>query len=254
MGLRGTAVAREASAMVLQDDELSSIAEAITQGRTIYENIRKFVVYLFSCNISEALIVGLATLAGAPLPLLPLQILFLNLVTDVFPALALGVGPGSPALMQQPPRPAGEELLTKRHWLRILSYGLVLSATVLGAMGVAIYGLGNDADQAVTVSFCTLALAQLWHVFNMRSWSQAGEQNRRWFDSEITRNLWVWAALALCLVLVLGAVYVPPVSKLLQLSPPGAGEWALIIGMSLVPLLLGPAINAWIRLQVAQNK
>ncbi len=94
MGIRGTAVAKEAADMVLQDDEFATIVEAIAHGRAIFENVRKFVVYLLSCNISEVLIVTLATVAGAPLPLLPLQILFLNLVTDVFPALALGVGSG----------------------------------------------------------------------------------------------------------------------------------------------------------------
>ena len=234
MGIRGTAVAREAAAMVLQDDNFSSIVEAIAQGRAIYENIRKFVVYLFSCNISEILIVSLATIAGAPLPLLPLQILFLNLVTDVFPALALGVGRGSSALMARSPRPASEPLLTRQHWSLIVAYGILMSASVLGAMVIALYVLGFDSEKAVTVSFCTLALAQLWHVFNMRArpWD--------WVRNEITGNTWVWAAIGLCLFLVLGAVYLPGVNTVLNLVPPGLTGWSLIIGMSLMPLMLGP--------------
>ena len=96
-GLRGTEVAREASDMVLGDDALSSVVTAVALGRVIFGNIRKFVVYLLSCNTSEVMVVGLASLVNAPLPILPLQILFLNLVTDVFPALALGVGRGDPA-------------------------------------------------------------------------------------------------------------------------------------------------------------
>jgi len=239
MGIRGTAVAKEASAMVLQDDEFGTIVEAIRLGRVIYENIRKFVLYLFSCNISEILVVSLATLAGAPLPLLPLQILFLNLVTDVFPALALGVGPGSPQLMEQRPRPADEAILTRRHWWRIALYGLVMSATVLGAMAAAHFLLGLDDTRTLTVSFSTLALAQLWHVFNMTSRGAGGPRLR----NEITANPWVWAALAVCLALILAAVYLPGLSSVLQLAHPGAAGWALVMGMSLLPLLAGQAIR-----------
>lgn len=220
--------------MVLQDDDFSTIVAAIAQGRTIYDNIRKFVVYLFSCNISEILIVSLATVAGAPLPLLPLQILFLNLVTDVFPALALGVGQGSPAVMARKPRPANERLLTGRHWSLIVAYGALMSASVLGAMAISVYLMGFDAAQAVTVSFGTLALGQLWHVFNMR------DRGKDWFRNEITGNAWVWAAIALCLLLILAAVYIPGVNALLGLIQPGPAGWSLIVTMSLIPLVLGP--------------
>ncbi len=238
MGVRGTAVAREAAAMVLQDDEFGTIVDAVEQGRAIYENIRKFVVYLLSCNISEVLIVGIATLAGAPLPLLPLQILFLNLVTDVFPALALGVGEGSPGLMREKPRPFDEPVLTRTHWLRIVLHGLVIALTVLAAMAIALRYLEFSADKAVTVSFCTLALAQVWHVFNMRrSMSQV-------LLNEITKNPWVWAAVLLCVGLLLLAVYLPFSARVLQLSDPGLDGWALVVGMSLVPLLVAPLIRA----------
>jgi Ca2+-transporting ATPase len=234
MGIRGTAVAREAAAMVLQDDDFSTIVEAIAQGRVIYDNIRKFVVYLFSCNISEILIVSLATIAGAPLPLLPLQILFLNLVTDVFPALALGVGQGSPAVMTRKPRPANERLLTGRHWSLIVAYGALMSASVLGAMAISVYALGFDNSRAVTVSFCTLALGQLWHVFNMR------DRGKDWVRNEITANAWVWGAIALCLALVLIAVYAPGINTLLNLTHPGPVGWSLIVVMSLLPVLFAP--------------
>jgi len=237
MGIRGTAVAKEASEMVLQDDNFGTIVEAIAQGRAIFENIRKFVLYLLSCNISEVLIVCLATLAGAPLPLLPLQILFLNLVTDVFPALALGVGAGSPALMQQRPRDPREGLLTRRHWVRIVLHGLVIAAAVLGAMAIAILGLGFAAREAVTVSFCTLALAQLWHVFNMRS------DLASLISNEVTNNPWIWGALILCLVLVVGAIHNDLAAGLLGLADPGRRGWLLIAGMSMLPLLAAPVVH-----------
>jgi Ca2+-transporting ATPase len=241
MGLRGTAVAREASEMVLQDDELGTIVSAIEHGRVIFENIRKFAVYLLSCNSSEILVVTLATVVGAPLPLLPLQILFLNLVTDVFPALALGVGPGRPGLMKMKPRPSDENILPRRDWVRIGLHGLVMAAATLGAMAYAVLVLEFDVQRAVSVAFCTIALAQLWHVFNMRG------DIRRVFDNEITRNPWIWAALALCLALVLMAVYVPVLSDVLQLEDPGVTGWLVIATASMAPLLAAPLVRRWAR-------
>jgi Ca2+-transporting ATPase len=237
MGVRGTAVAKEAAAMVLQDDEFGTIVEAIAHGRAIFENVRKFVVYLLSCNISEVLIVTLATVAGAPLPLLPLQILFLNLVTDVFPALALGVGRGSGNLMKNRPRPADEPLMTQSHWLRIALHGTVISMSVLGAMAVAVLYLGFETTHAVTISFCTLALAQLWHVFNMR------DDASRLLINEITDNIWIWIAIVICLALIAMAVYAPLLSGLLELAHPGIAGWLLIILASVIPLLLDPVVR-----------
>ena len=237
MGVRGTAIAKEASSMVLQDDEFSTIVSAIEQGRVIFANIRKFVVYLLSCNISEVLIVTLATIAGAPLPLLPLQILFLNLVTDVFPALALGVGAGSRSLMARKPRSASENLLTRTHWLGIAVHGIVISVAVLAAMAYSISVLNYGSQMAVTVSFCTLALAQMWHVFNMRS------NLRRWINNEITRNVWIWIALATCLLLVLAAVYMPFLSEVLALTAPGVDGWTVIVTASLAPVVLAPFVR-----------
>ncbi len=237
MGIRGTAVAKEAAEMILQDDELQTIVAAVAHGRAIFENIRKFVVYLLSCNTSEVLVISLATIAGAPLPLLPLQILFLNLVTDVFPALALGVGEGSPTLMRNRPRPATERILTRRHWQIIVWHGLIIAGVVLAAMAAATLWLGYGHRQAVSVAFCTLALAQMWHVFNMRG------QVRRFVVNEITGNAWVWAALAICLLLTLAAIYLPVLSDVLALVDPGAAGWALIVPMSLLPLGLAPIVQ-----------
>ena len=242
MGIRGTPVAKEAAAMVLQDDEFGTIVEAVAQGRAIYENIRKFIVYLLSCNISEVLVVSIATVAGAPLPLLPLQILFLNLVTDVFPALALGVGEGSPELMKRGPRPFSESLLTRSHWVRIVLHGFVIATTVLAAMAIAVGKLGANTEQAITISFCTLTLAQVWHVFNMR------DNIRTPFSNEITRNIWVWLAVGLCVLLLLAAVYVPLLSNVLSLSDPGVDGWLLIVGMSVVPIVIAPLVR-WVAIR-----
>jgi Ca2+-transporting ATPase len=233
MGKRGTQVAREAADMVLTDDAFSSIVEAIRQGRVIFGNIRQFVFYLLSCNVSEIMIVSGASVLDVPLPILPLQILFLNLVTDVFPALALALGEGEPQVMQRSPRDPEEPVLARRHWLQIAAYGLIITGAVLVALLVSLYSLGYDRHRAVTVSFLTLAVAQLWHVFNAR------ERGSSFLGNDVARNPWVWGALALCGLLLLAAVYLPGLSTVLQTTDPGLDGWGLVLGMSLLPCIAG---------------
>lgn len=153
MGQRGTQVAKEAADMVLQDDAFSSIVAAVEQGRAIFNNIRKFTVYLLSGNVGEIIAVTVASLLNAPLSLLPLQILYINVVNDAFPALALGVGEGGTALMQHPPRRAKEPILTRRHWWAIAGCGLIIAATLEAAFIVALTWLSMTQQQAVTVSY-----------------------------------------------------------------------------------------------------
>jgi Ca2+-transporting ATPase len=241
MGQRGTQVAREASAMVLKDDAFGTIVVAVRQGRIIFDNIRRFVLYLLSCNVSELLVVAMATGASAPLPILPLQILFLNLVTDVFPALALGVGPGDPDVMQRRPRPAKESILTRDHWIAVTAYGVLITAAVLCAFAATLLWLEAGEQAAVTVSFLTLALAQLWHVFNMRD-ARAGL-----LRNDVVRNPWVWGALLLCLMLIAAATFVPLFAGVLGVVPLDGPAWALVIGCSLVPLLVGQAALVLLR-------
>ncbi len=237
MGQRGTQVAREAADMVLKDDAFSTIVVAVEQGRVIFDNIRKFVLYLISCNVSEIAVVFLASLINVPLPIRPLQILFLNLVTDVFPALALGVGEGDPAVMKRRPRDPEEPILTRRHWGAIGGYGLIITISVLGGLGLAFNWLGMEEGQAVTVSFLTLAFAQLWHVFNMRG------QDSSLLRNEVTRNPFVWGALVLCIVLLLVAVYLPVLADVLKVVDPGPKGWALVLVMSLMPLVVGQILK-----------
>jgi len=237
MGQRGTAVAREAADMVLRDDAFPSIVAAMEQGRVIFSNIRKIVVYLISCNLSEILVIGVATLSGLPLPLLPLQILYLNLVTDVFPAFALGVSEGEPGLMRRPPRDPRESIIRTRDWAIISFYGALITAATLGVFTIALGALAMTERDAVTVSFLTLALAQLWHVFNMRRIGTSPLRN------ELTRNPFLWGALALCLMLIAAAIYLPGLATLLGLAPPDMMGWSLAFCASLVPLLIGEGVR-----------
>jgi Ca2+-transporting ATPase len=233
MGRRGTQVARETADMILKDDRFSTIVSALRHGRIIFNNVRKFVLYLLSGNVAEILAVGAASLANAPLPLLPLQILFLNFVLDVFPALALGVGEGDPRVMKQPPRDPSESVLTTYHWVFIGSFGFLIALCVLGALFTSLTIFHMPANRAVTISFLTAAFGRLWHVFNMRESGSAVLHN------EVTENKWLWTAVLLCVSLLLAAVYIPGLSSALSVSDPGIRGWALIIVFSIIPLIGG---------------
>lgn len=237
MGRRGTQVAREAADMVLKDDAFSTITTAVEQGRVIFGNIRKFVLYLLSGNGSEILAVAVASLANAPLPILPLQILFLNMVIDVFPALALGIGEGEAGVMKQPARHPDEPVLTRQHWVAIGVYAVIVGATVLVTLGLAIRWLEMNTPRAVSVSFLTLGFARLWHIFNMRD-SRSGV-----FNNDVVRNKLVWGAVALCTGLLVAVVHVPGLRAVLSVVDPGPEGWVLILGMSLIPLVLGQALK-----------
>ncbi|MBY0512004.1 MAG: cation-transporting P-type ATPase [Rhodospirillaceae bacterium] len=239
MGQRGTEVAREAADMVLLDDAFSTIVHAVREGRIIFNNIRRFSTYLLSSNLAEVLVVGLAVFAGLPLPLLPLQILFLNLVTDVFPAFALATGHGEGDVLARPPRPPKEPILSVGQWRAVALYGAAISASTLFALVVSTEWLALTAEQATTVSFLTIALAQLWHVFNMRS------RRSGFWRNAVTENPLVWYALALSLGLILAAVHMPVLATALQIAPIELEGWALAIGCSLLPLIGG---QLWLEL------
>jgi P-type Ca2+ transporter type 2C len=233
MGRRGTDADREAADMVLKDDAFSSIEAAVEQGRIIFGNIRNSTMFMLCTNVAEILAVALASITGSPLPLLPLQILFLNVLTDVFPAMALVVGPGDEKVMDQPPRDVKEAIMTRRHWWSVVGWGVGIAACVLGGLAWGIKGLNMDPLEAVTISFLTLAFAKLWFVFNLRDYGTGVLKNN------VVGNPWIWASLALCGSILLGAVYLPGLSHLLRTSPLGLGGWLSVLLLSLIPLVIG---------------
>ena len=237
MGQRGTQVAREASDMILKDDAFSTILVAIEQGRAIFKNIRRFILYLLSGNVSEIMIVAVALLLGMALPILPLQILFLNLVLDVFPALALGVSEGKQGEMKRPPRPPDEPIVGRKHWLWITGYAAIIGVTVLGSFIIAGRVMGLSGIPRVTVSFLTLALGRLWHVFNMR------DGDSGFIDNPVVRNRFVWGAIGLCLILIMSVVYIPGLREIMGTAPPEPTHWYLIAAMSLIPFVAGQAMK-----------
>jgi Ca2+-transporting ATPase len=194
-----------------------------------------------SCNLSEVLVIGLAVLSTLPLPLLPLQILYLNLVTDVFPAFALAMGEGSPGILKHPPRPPHEPLLGREQWITIVLHSLALTAGTFGAMALTILWLDLDGRSTVTVTFLTLAFAQLFHAFNMPH-----AESGLW-RNEVTTNPWVWAAGALCAVLLAVPPYLAPAAQVLHLVPPSAAMWSIIIGLGIAPLFVTQTVMLLIR-------
>ncbi len=233
MGIKGTAVAKESAAMVITDDNFATIVDAVEQGRIIYSNIVRFIHYLFSCNLSEILTVFVAIMVGWPLPLGALQILWMNLITDVFPALALALEPSAPGVMQRGPRKVAEPLVTMSLLGIITVQGILLAAVTLTAFAVALHWYGTTGDglrQATTIAFMTLTLTQIAHVFNARSLS------RSVFTSRLFSNAWLWAAVLLCLSLQAAAIYFPPLRDLLDIAVPTGIDWLLIGICSMLPV------------------
>jgi Ca2+-transporting ATPase len=236
MGVRGTDVAKEAADIVLADDRLATIAAAVEEGRIIFDNIRKFVFYLFSCNLAEILVLFGAIAAGLPVPLLPLQILWLNLVTDTFPALALAVEPGEPDVMRQPPRDPGAALLSARMLKAIAGYGALIAAAALGAYVWAL--TDGRAETARTMAFMALAFAQIFHLGNARGALPVLSAARA------LGNPWALGAVAVSVGLQILAVVVDPVARVLGLVPLAVSEWGVAIGLGLVPAVVGQALKA----------
>jgi Ca2+-transporting ATPase len=217
MGITGTDVSKEAADMVLADDNFASIVAAVEEGRAIFANIRKFLRYLLSSNMGEVLTmffgvvlaqrIGLhAEGGGLVLPLLATQILWINLVTDGLPALALGVDPADEGLMQQPPRPVGEGVLTPRMWRGIIFVGLIMAAGTLFVLDASLPGGfiegSGDLRDAQTLAFTTLMLFQMFNVFNARS-------DERSAFAHLFTNHWLWTALGVSLLLQLVVIYTP---------------------------------------------
>lgn len=230
MGIRGTQVAKETAGIVLKDDSFISIERAVAQGRAIFDNIQKFVIYLISCNLSEICIVTIMGFIAPASTLLPLQILFLNMVTDVFPALALGLGRGNTSVMEKPPRQAGSMIVSGKKWIAVYTYSLLITLAVLIAMMYCKYQISEDAAMTNHIAFLTLAFAQIFHVFNMSSIRSHIMAN------EITQNKFVWIAIVLCIALLLLAYAIPQVRGVLGLEGLSSNLWLIAAVAGCIPL------------------
>jgi Ca2+-transporting ATPase len=232
MGRRGTDVAREAAAVVLQDDRFQTIAAAVEEGRVSFDNIRKFVFYLFSCNIAEILVLLIAGLAGHPTALLPLQILWLNLVTDTFPALSLAFEPPEGDVMRRPPRDPGAGILSPRFAASIFFYGALITGVTLIA-----FFWGVSRGDPTKLTFMTIALAQIFHLANARSTEQIIQPKL------LLANPYAVGAVIITVGLQLLAVYLAPLARILGLTPLAPWEWFVVVGLSVIPAVLGQLLK-----------
>jgi Ca2+-transporting ATPase len=234
MGIRGTDVAKEAAAIVLQDDRFETIAAAVEEGRVIYDNIRKVVFYLFSCNLGEILVLLLAGLANLPAPLLPLQILWVNIVTDTLPALALAVEPGDPDVMRRPPRRPQEAILSRAFLTQIALYGSLITVSTLAAFS---WALAYAPAQAVTMSFMTLALAEIFHLGNART-------HRPVLDpAHAFANRYAVGAVVVSVMVQVASSQWAPLGAVLHVVSLGSREWCVVFLFSSVTALVGQGIK-----------
>ncbi len=244
MGVSGTDVTKEASDMVLTDDNFASIVNAVEEGRGIFDNIQKFIHFLLASNASEVLLMFIASLVGWPVPLVAIQILWLNLVTDGLPALALGMEPPERDIMRRPPRPPREPVLTLRRGLVLLLHGALMAAVAV--LGFAAVYRGEEANlaRARTMAFGVLAYAQLFYSFACRS------QRFTLPELRIGSNPYLFAAIAISALLQLSVLTLPFAQPVFEVATHLGREWILLFALALAPVTVievWKLIRAWRR-------
>lgn len=231
MGNSGTDVTREAASMILMDDNFSSIVAAVEEGRNIYANIRKFIRYLLSCNVGEVLTMFLASLVGLPIPLLPAQILIVNLATDGLPAIALSMEPGEDDIMNRPPRLPKESIFAHGLSSVITIRGILIALSTLATFLIT-FTNSNSLETARTCALVTLVLSQLIHVFECKS------ENKGLFEINIFSNIYLLLAVISSVIMLCAVIYVPFLMPVFATVPLKSHEWLIAGGISLlVPIL-----------------
>jgi Ca2+-transporting ATPase len=248
MGITGTDVAKGAADMVLTDDNYASIVSAVEQGRVIYSNIRKFVYYLLSCNAAEIMVIFLATLFGWPIPLTAIQLLWLNLVTDGAPALALGTEPGDPDIMERPPRPTNEPIINKHMQIGILVQTIAITAVTLGAYAIGYYFEPEHAEFAQTMAFVTLSISELFRAYTARS-----EFYPLLKIGVFKNKLMNWAVLG-SLVMIFLVIYVPFLQPIFNTAPLGIAQWLEILPLVLIPSIAAELTKVYLRKRIKKTQ
>ncbi|MFD2443463.1 calcium-translocating P-type ATPase, SERCA-type [Bacillus sp. CGMCC 1.16607] len=231
MGITGTDVAKEASSLVLLDDNFATIKAAIKEGRNIYENIRKFIRYLLASNVGEILVMLFAMLLGLPLPLVPIQILWVNLVTDGLPAMALGLDKPEDDVMKRGPRHPKEGVFARGLGWKVISRGFLIGAMTLIAFMITYHRDPDNLVYAQTIAFATLVMAQLIHVFDCRS--EKSVLSRNPFGNPYL----VWSVIS-SVILMLIVIYFPTLQPIFHTVPIEGRDWLLVLGLSSIPTFL----------------
>ncbi|WDF03826.1 MULTISPECIES: cation-translocating P-type ATPase [Shouchella] len=231
MGITGTDVAKEASELVLADDNFLTIKEAIKEGRNIYENIRKFIRYMLASNVGEILVMLFAMILGMPLPLVAIQILWINLVTDGLPAIALGMDQAEGDVMKRKPRKQNESVFARGLGWKIISRGIMIGVVTIVAFALTYNNNPEQLILAQTVAFLTLVMAQLIHVFDCRS--EYSIYHRNLFE-----NKYLVGAVFISVLLMIAVIYVPQLQPIFHTVPLGLQEWLLVMGMAAIPTVV----------------
>lgn len=231
MGISGTDVTKEAASMVLMDDNFATIVSAVEEGRIIYDNIRKFIRYLLSCNLGEVLTMFLASLFYLPNPLTPIQILFVNLATDGLPAIALGIDPADKDIMRQSPREKNEGIFARGLWEKIIVRGCLIGICTLLSFMVGRY-YGMDLATCRTIALCTLVMSQLLHVFECRS------ERHSIFEINVLSNIYLLGAAIISITMICGILYIPFLRGIFNTVALNLGQWLLIIFFSGIIFLI----------------
>jgi len=259
MGITGTDVAKGAADMVLTDDNYASIVSAVEQGRIIYSNIRKFVFFLLSSNVAEIMIIFLATLAGLPAPLTAIQLLWLNLVTDGAPALALAMEKGDPDIMDHKPRPKDEPIINKSMQVGIAVQTVAQTGAVLAAFLIGLYwelGINplthlfqgynwaqHDVQTAETMAFLTLSMAELFRAYTVRS------ERASLFQIGVFSNKWMQYAVGASLTLLILVCIVPFLQPVFNTHNPSLAEWGVVLGLAIIPAIAEEITKFYLRRQ-----
>jgi len=240
MGITGTDVSKETADMVLTDDNFASIVSAVEEGRIIYANIRKFVFFLLSCNIGEILTVFVAMLIGMPVPLRPIQLLWLNLLTDGLPALALGMEKAEPGIMKRPPRPKTEPIMNKEMTIGIAVQGIAIMCATLGAFSI---GLQRNSSyvEAQTMAFATLVCSELLRAYTARS------EYYSIFTLGFWSNRFMVGATAASLLLIILPLYLPFLHPIFDVVTPDTQDWMVILSFALVPSVVAEITKIFMR-------
>lgn len=233
MGITGTDVAKNTAELILTDDNFSSIVAAVEEGRIIYSNIKKFVFFLLSCNIGEILLVFVSILLNLPVPLLPIQLLWLNLVTDSFPALALGVEQGDPDIMDLPPRDSKEPILTKKLFLGITAQSIAIGASTILAYIWARHVYPDNLVMSRTITFVTLIVIELLRAYSSRS------QRYTLFKIGVFSNRTLVYGTSFSMLLMLLVVYVPFLQPIFHTQALGFNDWKIVLVFAFFPLIVG---------------
>ena len=237
MGISGTDVTREASDMVLTDDNFATIVRAVREGRAIYDNIKKFIRYMLACNLGEVITMFLGILCGLPLPLYPIQILWVNLATDGLPGIALGMDCPAHDIMQRPPVPAASGIFSGRMVRLIITRGLLIGLCTLGAFVTVQWSCGS-VEAGRTAAFVTLVLAQLVHSFECRS------DGKSLLKIDLRENLFLVAADAVSVLMMLAVLYIVPLQGIFRTVPLDLWQWGVVCAFTALVPVVGGAIDS----------